>query len=94
VFWRRVAGSVSVGPAAVVRRYRRRAHRDSHRHVLSGAVRPDPPSAWGPPHGGKHTALWAGNRGDPHAQRADRGLMLITVARVLDAASELLGECA
>jgi ADP-heptose:LPS heptosyltransferase len=53
---------------------------------------PTPPSSWGPPPGGRHIALWAGNRGDPHADRPDRGLMLITVARVLDAATTLLED--
>ncbi|AKS35446.1 glycosyltransferase family 9 protein [Mycolicibacterium goodii] len=51
---------------------------------------PTPPSKWGP-RGGPHTALWAGNRGDPHGDEPHRGLLLITVPRVLDAARELLG---
>jgi ADP-heptose:LPS heptosyltransferase len=55
---------------------------------------PTPPSWWGPRGSGPHTALWAGDRGDPHADRPDPGLLLITVSRVLEASREALQECA
>jgi ADP-heptose:LPS heptosyltransferase len=55
---------------------------------------PTPPHWWGPRGAGPHTAIWAGDRGDPHADRPDPGLLLITVARVLDATREMLRECA
>ncbi|WP_205843430.1 glycosyltransferase family 9 protein [Mycolicibacter virginiensis] len=55
---------------------------------------PTPPAQWGPRGTGRHIALWTGDRGDPHADRPDPGLMLITVARVIAAARELLAECA
>lgn len=52
---------------------------------------PTPPSRWGPRGDGPHVALWAGDRGDPHGGEPHRGLLLITVPRVLEAARELLG---
>lgn len=52
---------------------------------------PTPPSRWGPRGDGPHLALWAGDRGDPHGDVPDSGLLLITVARVIEAAEELLG---
>lgn len=52
---------------------------------------PTPPSRWGPPGDGPHVALWAGDRGDPHADRPHPGLLLLTVNRVLDAVHGLLG---
>jgi ADP-heptose:LPS heptosyltransferase len=55
---------------------------------------PTPPSRWGPRGTGPHVAVWAGDKGDPHADRPHSGLLLITVARVLDAAGNLLRECA
>lgn len=50
--------------------------------VLFGPV---PPDEWGPPEDGPHVALWAGRRGDPHADAPDPGLLEITVEQVLDA---------
>lgn len=51
--------------------------------VLFGPV---PPSEWGPPPDRRrHVALWAGERGDPHASQPDPGLLRITVADVLAA---------
>jgi ADP-heptose:LPS heptosyltransferase len=48
---------------------------------------PTPPSEWGPPPDRpQHVALWAGERGDPHADRPDAGLLALTVDDVLDAA--------
>jgi ADP-heptose:LPS heptosyltransferase len=38
---------------------------------------PTPPGEWGPPPGGPHVALWAGRRGDPHADAPDPGLLAI-----------------
>lgn len=52
--------------------------------VLFGPV---PPSEWGPPPDRpRHIALWAGQRGDPHGDRVDPGLLAITVDEVLAAA--------
>ena len=55
---------------------------------------PTPPSRWGPRGPGPHVVLWAGDQGDPHANRPDRGLLLISVPRVLDACRNLLGAYA
>lgn len=55
---------------------------------------PTPPHWWGPRGCGRHVALWSGDRGDPHADAPDRGLLLITVGQVLDASRAILGECA
>jgi ADP-heptose:LPS heptosyltransferase len=38
---------------------------------------PTPPAEWGPPAAGPHIALWAGGRGDPHANAPDPGLLAI-----------------
>jgi ADP-heptose:LPS heptosyltransferase len=47
---------------------------------------PTPPSEWGPPPDrAQHVALWAGRRGDPHADRPHAGLLELTVDDVLDA---------
>lgn len=51
---------------------------------------PTPPARWGPRGTGPHVALWAGDVGDPHADRPHPGLLLITAARVLAASGELL----
>lgn len=55
---------------------------------------PTPPNRWGPRGSGPHVAVWAGDKGDPHADRPHRGLLLITVRRVLDATESLLKDCA
>jgi rfaE bifunctional protein kinase chain/domain len=55
---------------------------------------PTPPNRWGPRGPGPHIAVWAGDRGDPHADRPHSGLLLITVSRVLDATQHLLRDCA
>jgi ADP-heptose:LPS heptosyltransferase len=55
---------------------------------------PTPPNRWGPRGPGRHVALWAGDKGDPHGDRPHSGLLLITVARVLEATENLLRECA
>jgi ADP-heptose:LPS heptosyltransferase len=55
---------------------------------------PTPPNRWGPRGKGRHVALWAGDRGDPHADQPHSGLLLITVQRVLDATESVLRECA
>jgi ADP-heptose:LPS heptosyltransferase len=44
---------------------------------------PTSPSRWGPPRMPRHVALWAGDRGDPHADRPHHGLLRIGVADVL-----------
>ncbi|SEL96993.1 glycosyltransferase family 9 protein [Nonomuraea pusilla] len=54
--------------------------------VLFGPVSP---SEWGPPPGWRHVALWAGHRGDPHADRPDPGLLEIEVDEVVEAALEV-----
>lgn len=47
---------------------------------------PTAPAEWGPPPDReRHRVLWAGRRGDPHADRPDPGLLRIEVADVLDA---------
>lgn len=55
---------------------------------------PTPPNRWGPKGSGPHIAVWAGDKGDPHADRPHPGLLLITVPRVLDATDTLLKDCA
>lgn len=55
---------------------------------------PTPPNRWGPRGRGPHVAIWAGDKGDPHADRPHPGLLLITVPRVLAATQNLLRECA
>jgi len=55
---------------------------------------PTPPSRWGPKGPGPHIAVWAGDKGDPHADRPHPGLLLITVSRVLEASRRLLRDCA
>jgi ADP-heptose:LPS heptosyltransferase len=55
---------------------------------------PTPPQLWGPRGSGPHIAVWAGDRGDPHADRTHSGLLLITVSRVLDASRNVLERCA
>ena len=49
---------------------------------------PTPPAEWGPPRTGRHLALWAGRRGDPHGDQPDPGLLEIRVFDVLDALDE------
>jgi ADP-heptose:LPS heptosyltransferase len=45
---------------------------------------PTSPAEWGPPPDcRRHRALWAGRRGDPHAERPDPGLLDITPADVI-----------
>jgi ADP-heptose:LPS heptosyltransferase len=51
---------------------------------------PTPPKLWGPRGPGAHVALWAGDRGDPHADEPHRGLLLITPRRVLEAVEDVL----
>jgi ADP-heptose:LPS heptosyltransferase len=55
---------------------------------------PTPPNQWGPRGSGPHIAVWAGDRGDPHADRPHPGLLLITVSRVLEATRQVLREFA
>jgi ADP-heptose:LPS heptosyltransferase len=43
---------------------------------------PTPPQEWGPPPTGPHVALWAGRRGDPHADAPDPGLLAIRTGEV------------
>lgn len=53
---------------------------------------PTPPAHWGPRGDGSHVTLWAGDRGDPHAGEPDPGLLLLSVAQVLDAARDVLAR--
>jgi ADP-heptose:LPS heptosyltransferase len=46
---------------------------------------PTPPSHWGPPARPIHRVLWAGRRGDPHADHVDPGLLSISTAEVIEA---------
>jgi ADP-heptose:LPS heptosyltransferase len=55
---------------------------------------PTPPSRWGPRARGPHISIWAGDRGDPHADHPHSGLLLITPDRVLDACRTILSEAA
>jgi ADP-heptose:LPS heptosyltransferase len=55
---------------------------------------PTPPDRWGPRGDGRHVTMWAGIPGDPHGQRTDPGLLLISAAQVLDATRQFLAECA
>lgn len=51
---------------------------------------PTPPDEWGPRvDPGRHRALWAGARGDPHAAEPSAGLLALDVADVLRALDEL-----
>lgn len=50
---------------------------------------PTSPAAWGSPSSGPHRALWAGETGDPHADRPHPGLLRITVGDVVDALAGL-----
>jgi ADP-heptose:LPS heptosyltransferase len=55
---------------------------------------PTPPALWGPRGTGPHIAVWAGDRGDPHADEPHQGLLLITVSRVVEASRNVLELCA
>jgi ADP-heptose:LPS heptosyltransferase len=47
---------------------------------------PTPPALWGPPADRpQHVALWAGERGDPHADRPHAGLLALHPADVIAA---------
>jgi len=46
---------------------------------------PTPPAEWGPPRNGRHVALWAGRRGDAHADEPNPGLLEIRVTDVVGA---------
>jgi ADP-heptose:LPS heptosyltransferase len=51
---------------------------------------PTAPAEWGPPvERTQHRALWAGQRGDPHGNLVDRGLLEISAAEVIRALEEL-----
>jgi len=53
---------------------------------------PTPPAEWGPPPDRpRHRALWAGRRGDPHADEPDPGLLEIAVEDVLSATRQPSG---
>jgi ADP-heptose:LPS heptosyltransferase len=55
---------------------------------------PTPPSRWGPRGGEHNLVLWAGDVGDPHADRPHSGLLSLTTSRVLQASRTILRECA
>jgi len=46
---------------------------------------PTPPTEWGPPADARHQVLWAGRRGDPHADAPDPNLLAIGVPAVIAA---------
>jgi len=51
---------------------------------------PTPPALWGPPPDRpRHVALWAGEAGDPHADRPDAGLLALRPADVISALEQL-----
>jgi ADP-heptose:LPS heptosyltransferase len=52
---------------------------------------PTPPQEWGPPQG-RHIALWAGRRGDPHGTVPDPGLLAIPAAAAIAALERLAGR--
>jgi ADP-heptose:LPS heptosyltransferase len=53
---------------------------------------PVPPTEWGPPLSGPHTALWHGTgRGDPHGRTTDPALLRIGVEEVVAAMAVRLG---
>jgi ADP-heptose:LPS heptosyltransferase len=52
---------------------------------------PTPPDEWGPPRDGHHIALWAGRRGEPHAQSPDPGLLAISTDAATAALERLTG---
>jgi ADP-heptose:LPS heptosyltransferase len=55
---------------------------------------PTPPRLWGPPPAlhDRHTVLWAGEAGDPHASTTDPGLTRISVTDVIHAAEFQLSK--
>lgn len=53
---------------------------------------PTSPATWGPPASGPHIALWSGSPGDPHATRADPGLLAISVDEVVEALVRTCGR--
>lgn len=55
---------------------------------------PTPPNRWGPRGDGRHVTVWAGQRGDPHAEHPDPGLLRITPLQVIEATQLVLQECA
>jgi ADP-heptose:LPS heptosyltransferase len=55
---------------------------------------PTPPGFWGPRTAGPHVVLWAGQTGDPHADRPHDGLLRITHDEVLDAVETIGQACA
>jgi ADP-heptose:LPS heptosyltransferase len=52
---------------------------------------PTPPTHWGPPARPFHRVLWAGRRGNPHADRIDAGLLSIGAADVIESLRALPG---
>ncbi|MFP5321585.1 MAG: glycosyltransferase family 9 protein [Acidimicrobiia bacterium] len=50
---------------------------------------PTPPGEWGPPPVSRHRTLWAGRRGDPHADELDPGLAAIGIDDVIAAIDEV-----
>lgn len=50
---------------------------------------PTSPHRWGPPRVARHTVLWAGRTGDPHAARTHAGLLAINVSDVTTALDAL-----
>jgi ADP-heptose:LPS heptosyltransferase len=82
-----------LGLAAVVAGARRVVCGDTGVAHLATALRtpsvvlfgPVSPAAWGPPARAGHRVLWAGRRGDPHAETVDPGLLAISVDDVVAA---------
>ena len=69
----------------------------AHRTPSVVLLGPVPPSEWGPPADGPHTAVWRGaaraargGRGDPLGDVVDPALEAVTVSEVLDAVRERL----
>ncbi len=53
---------------------------------------PTSPERWGPPAAGPHTVLWAGRRGNPHADEPDPGLLEVSVTDVVDVVEQTLAD--
>jgi ADP-heptose:LPS heptosyltransferase len=53
---------------------------------------PTSPREWGPADQSRHRVLWTGQRGDPHAQNPDAGLLGIGEEQVVDELASLPGR--
>ena len=92
-----VAGTSLLGLAGLVGACARVACGDTGvSHLATALGRPSvtlfgpaPPSEWGPPPSPRHIALWAGRKGETHADEVDPGLETISVDDVVAALRRL-----